>query len=745
MRRRLQTLRDLSESVQRRFGLPSHWAVLGFASRMAVSRVRAAAAEAAPASRTQSQGRQKEVILRTYGAGAEVKPATRALFVDMTGDRVELARAQLVMLALAGVPESLALGLIARSPVMHAQVAAQAADWAALLGRALHVLYLDGARASSDEDGRWLLTRMGVATLVVLDGALIHDRPADLVAGLQSESGSAQQGGAPCGRVFGPDPVRTVFAPGATERCAIQRPLWSAGGGRFGGLAPWMERGLAVLDATGRMLARVPLPPAASQARVDLCLRLPDGSLFVCGGWTPAADLPIRLSFDGVDLECWATLEGPKLDLAQLGLVSEPGARGFVALVPACSALIRPAATSRVDRVDTRSASEEGLHRFGSTVAGMAGSYGIRSSAGAGHARDRSLKSFPDSSPIGDQTLALDFAKGHSLRVALTPVEPCGERLHAANRILERLPDSHPRLREWLDRAFGPAIAALGPPPPVTAAERVIHEHGPAIAHPQVSVVVPLYGRHDFMRHQLAQFCGDPAFRQEVDLIYVIDDPRLVEAVESEAPLLARLFGLSFRTVHAGRRNLGYAGANNLGAGIARAPVLVLLNSDVIPVAPGWLRALGDTLSQAGIGMVGARLLFEDGSLQHAGMCSAPYGPWDGLPINLHPGKSLRPVPRQGDEIVKAVTGACLMLRLETWRALGGLDEGFLVGDFEDSELCARIRRRGHSIALCHDAVLVHLERQSMPSGPEARQQARRSLYNAWRADRLPSDEAVTA
>ena len=60
-----------------------------------------------------------------------------------------------------------------------------------------------------------------------------------------------------------------------------------------------------------------------------------------------------------------------------------------------------------------------------------------------------------------------------------------------------------------------------------------------------------------------------------------------------------------------------------------------------------------------------------------------------------------------------AVSAACLLIRKSTYDAVGGLDEGFLIGDFEDSDLCLKVRRQGQEIACLRDLNLTHLERQS--------------------------------
>lgn len=230
---------------------------------------------------------------------------------------------------------------------------------------------------------------------------------------------------------------------------------------------------------------------------------------------------------------------------------------------------------------------------------------------------------------------------------------------------------------------------------------------------PDVSIIVPLYKRHDFMEHQLLEFSGDPEVAARCELIYVVDDPAIRNEVLSEASRLSEILDMPFR-VASGTANRGFSGANNLGASRATANVLLFLNSDVIPQHPGWVDAMLQVLAQDdGVGIVGARLLFPDGSLQHAGMefqRDEQFGIW----TNQHPNIGTAPkFDRNEPREVPAVTGACLMIRRTVFDEIGGWDNGYLIGDFEDSDLCLAARSKGYRVVYQPAACLTHLERQS--------------------------------
>ena len=254
---------------------------------------------------------------------------------------------------------------------------------------------------------------------------------------------------------------------------------------------------------------------------------------------------------------------------------------------------------------------------------------------------------------------------------------------------------------------------------------------------PRLSIVVPLFGRFDFMETQLALFADDSDFMTDIELIYVVDDPRMERAIRMSAMMYEQLFGVPFKVLYYDK-NLGYAGANNVGARAARAEHMLLLNSDVFPSAPGWCsRMLERFASLPDCGALGTRLLFADGSLQHDGMQHVQAGFLEGLYICDHPGKGGPAMPVTGmtsSAEVPCATGACLMVRRDDYEAVGGFDEGFLIGDFEDSDLCLALVEKGRKIYVARDIELYHLERQSQSIVSDTTGWKHQlTIYNCWR------------
>ncbi len=254
-----------------------------------------------------------------------------------------------------------------------------------------------------------------------------------------------------------------------------------------------------------------------------------------------------------------------------------------------------------------------------------------------------------------------------------------------------------------------------------------------------VSIIVPLYGRIDFVRHQLASFSNDPDFRTiggMVELIYVLDDPEAERELKRLCRLQHDIYGISFRTVLL-NGNFGYSRANNAGARVATGRLLVLLNSDVVPKRSRWVEQLTKRYTTLdGCGILGCRLLLEDGSIQHAGMSFRPSPFVAGAWCNDHRGKGL-PVtfdPCTEPTEVAAVTGACLMIDRTLFLDVGGLSEDYVIGDFEDSDLCLKVHERGLKVYYTPDVELYHLERQSMQLIGDGHVGWRQSLtlFNMW-------------
>jgi len=330
------------------------------------------------------------------------------------------------------------------------------------------------------------------------------------------------------------------------------------------------------------------------------------------------------------------------------------------------------------------------------------------------------------SASAGGWVLQGEHGDGEGFEVAAPPVTdtPLTLRTTILNDV--ELDTGDGRL---LSAHVAPALTRLQQRLAASVEIEAVDQHGTPPEAPEVSIVVPLYRRTEFLEHQLAQFVHDPELRR-ADLVYVLDSPDDAARLRRLASHLHDLYGVPFRLAVLSA-NGGYSTANNLGASLARGRKLLLLNSDVLPAEPGWLSrmvAFHDAHPEAGA--LAPKLLYEDGSIQHAGLRferdAGDGGGWSnehfykGLHRRFEPAGASRPVP--------AVTGACLLIDAELYRSLGGLRGIYVRGDYEDSDLCLRLREQGRESWYLADVELYHLEGQSYPT-PE---RAAASRYNRW-------------
>ncbi len=187
-------------------------------------------------------------------------------------------------------------------------------------------------------------------------------------------------------------------------------------------------------------------------------------------------------------------------------------------------------------------------------------------------------------------------------------------------------------------------------------------------------------------------------------------------------------------------RNLGFAGGNNAGLRVAKGDLLVLLNNDT-EVHAGWLSALAAAFAEPTVGIAGCKLLYPDGTIQHAGaFLHGARGE------SKHVGR-FAPDDGRFDEPadVDFVTGAALAISRAALEQIGPLDEGFSPIYYEDSDWCYRARAAGYRVVYQPAAVVTHHESKATDALSHERRfainQGRlRLVFKHWPLDRLAGE-----
>jgi GT2 family glycosyltransferase len=222
----------------------------------------------------------------------------------------------------------------------------------------------------------------------------------------------------------------------------------------------------------------------------------------------------------------------------------------------------------------------------------------------------------------------------------------------------------------------------------------------------RVSILIPSGGDVAALRSCLETLCTRTAY-PDFELLVVDNSPR--HAVER----LVRSFRHNQRTVRYldwRGKPFNFAAMNNAAARQCDSPLLLFLNDDTEAIAPDWLEAMVELAARPDVGAVGAKLLYPDGRIQHAGVVLDVFEcgghAFRGLPASARHYFDFPDVIRN----VSAVTAACMLVRRGVFEKAGGFDEIRFPIAFNDVDLCLRIGRLGFRNLCTPHAVLYHRE-----------------------------------
>ncbi len=250
------------------------------------------------------------------------------------------------------------------------------------------------------------------------------------------------------------------------------------------------------------------------------------------------------------------------------------------------------------------------------------------------------------------------------------------------------------------------------------------HDH----PRPVVSVIIPVFNKLELTRTCIGSL-HEHAVEASFEII-VVDNG---STDGSTAWLEEQQKAHRLRAVLSGE-NLGFAKGCNTGAAVARGKYLLFLNNDM-EVTPGWLDPLTGTLdSDPAVGIVGAKLLFPDGTIQHGGVAmvdirgkNTSFGG-----VHLSYKKPAQDPPANRAQQMQVVTGACLLIRREIFAEAGRFDTGYWNGN-EDVDLCLKAVQAGWKVVYRPECEIIHYESQSGPQRWTKVEHNLQRLVSKWR------------
>lgn len=229
--------------------------------------------------------------------------------------------------------------------------------------------------------------------------------------------------------------------------------------------------------------------------------------------------------------------------------------------------------------------------------------------------------------------------------------------------------------------------------------------HGPRSTYPSVAIIIPTRDKFELLRACIESV--EHKTKYQNFSIIVVDN----QSTEPATLDYLRILEARGHSVLQYPHKFNYSDICNFAAATTDAEFLCFLNNDTEALEPDWLGLMIDHAKQPNVGVVGAKLLYPDGSIQHMGIALGYKGVAGHVDFESAPQTATCHNCFQ----VSAVTFGCAVVSAAAFKTVGGFDTNFKYG-LNDVSLCAQMRRIGLIVVLCGSAELLHRESQTRPA-----------------------------
>lgn len=318
-------------------------------------------------------------------------------------------------------------------------------------------------------------------------------------------------------------------------------------------------------------------------------------------------------------------------------------------------------------------------------------------------------------------------AIGHVAEVLLHADTPFAQWL-GSTAVAEQ---SAPMVSRHLDRLGVPHQIHPGV---LLGSNRVVY---PNDRRPPVSIIIPTKDRLPLLNGLIDSLLATTSY-QNYELL-IVDNDGHDPATCAYLDGIEKLANPQLRVLR-WPQPFNYSAINNFAAEQARGEYLILLNNDTAVLHADWIEALLNHAQRPEVGIVGAKLHYPNGHIQHAGLLLGLHGPADSPFVDEAmdaPGYLHR---LQVDQNYSAVSAACLMVRKSVYLEVGGLDAQDLPTACNDIDLCLKVRAAGYLAVWTPYARLMHqggashnaIDRPSNEQMLARRKQAQQVMYHRW-------------